>query len=164
MTTLILTWLIMLSIRGRNSWPHMRTEWSFHYIVRMILLLPSCIHGPITVLVVVLTRRWPIRLQYVPIGHAIHVSWYISHGRNCCAHRRCNSDAIGIVVCATLDMISWRQKSIEALDKLRVAIEEGRHSINNARRINSVAFEVLHDVQKLIVDIRMILEPYLDLI
>lgn len=73
-------------------------------------------------------------------------------------HRSGYSDRIWIAFRTTFDSIARRKEGIEALDKLWVACEQMGHSINYSRGINRLAFEVLHDVQKSIVHVRLLLK------
>jgi hypothetical protein len=83
------------------------------------------------------------------------------HGRT---HGRGNSDRVRIISSATLDSITRWQECVEALNELRISSKELADSANHTRSIDSATLKVLHNVQKAVVDIRMIGKLNLDLI
>ena len=97
------------------------------------------------------------------------------------SHRCSNSDCIGIVARAALDTIARRQKSIKPLDKIRVPGEKLRHSVYDARSVNTVplladfqsldptggirlTLEVFHNIKESVVNIWLIVELDFDLV
>ena len=60
--------------------------------------------------------------------------------------------------------ITLGQEGVEAIDQLAVALEERRDSANDAGRVDLLALEGLHDLEKLIVDLGLVPELGLDLV
>ena len=50
------------------------------------------------------------------------------------------------------------------MNQVGITSEKGRHALNDARSVNGTALEVFHDVQKAIVNIRVIGKLHFDLI
>ena len=50
------------------------------------------------------------------------------------------------------------------MDELRITSEEGAHSADYSRGVYGARFEVFHNIEEAIVDIRMVSELHLDLI
>jgi len=86
------------------------------------------------------------------------------HGRNHCAHGRGHSDCVRVAVCATFDLIAWRQEGIEALNQVRITGEQGRHAFNDPWGIDCTALEVLHDIKEAVVHVRVVGKLYFHLI
>ena len=62
------------------------------------------------------------------------------------------------------DFVAGRQEGIEAINERAMASEKLLYAGNDARRINMLGFEILHDVEELIVDARLFGELQFDLI
>ena len=63
-----------------------------------------------------------------------------------------------------LDLVALGQKRVEAVDELAVALEERRDPADDARRVDLLALEALHDLEELVVDLGLVAELRLDLI
>lgn len=108
-------------------------------------------------------------------------------GHTDCVGTRGSGDANGIwvILRSTLDAITRRQESIEALDEGRVTVEEGRHALNDAWRIDAaggsdtphkifaqqnregnsrLTLKIFHYVQEPVIHIRLVDEPNLHLV
>jgi len=60
--------------------------------------------------------------------------------------------------------ITLGQEGVEPVDQLAVALEERRDSANDAGRVDLLALEGLHDLEKFIVDLGLVAELGLDLV
>lgn len=63
-----------------------------------------------------------------------------------------------------VDLVALGQERVEAVDELAVALEERRHARDDARRVDLLALEALHDLEKLVVDLGLVAELRLDLV
>jgi hypothetical protein len=66
----------------------------------------------------------------------------LERGRNR-AHGRRYANAVRVVAESTLDAVSGRQKSVEALDQIRVAGEELGDSIDDTRGVNAIVVSTM---------------------
>ena len=57
-----------------------------------------------------------------------------------------------------------RQKGVEAQDEHAMAVEELEHALDDAGRVDRLRLELLHDVEELVVDVRLVLVRVLDLV
>ena len=60
--------------------------------------------------------------------------------------------------------ITFWQKGVEAINQLAVAFKQRRDSTDDAGRVDLLALEGLHDLEKLIVDLGLVAELGLDLV
>mmetsp|Transcript_3267 Transcript_3267/g.13084 ORF Transcript_3267/g.13084 Transcript_3267/m.13084 type:complete len:534 (+) Transcript_3267:2754-4355(+) len=63
-----------------------------------------------------------------------------------------------------LDLVALWKEGVEAQDEGVVAAEEVGHAADDARRVDLLGLEVLHDLQELVVDLRLGGELHLDLV
>lgn len=81
------------------------------------------------------------------------------------ASRSGHLDGMGIRGISTaLDSVSRRQERVEALNEMRKASEQVRHPRNHTRSIKGMTLEVLHDIQKPVVHVRVVRELDLHLV
>lgn len=103
----------------------------------------------------------------MPIAEMMKVFVYARHTRTSDGRARgsCDANGVGImrIVCV-FDAVTWREKGVETGDELRVTSEKSRDSFNDAWCVNALTFKILHDIQKPVVNIGLIVKLNLDLI
>ena len=65
---------------------------------------------------------------------------------------------------AHLITISLGQEGVEAENELVVSSEKVLDALNHAWGVNALRLEVLHDVEELVVDVRLVRKLHLDLV
>lgn len=120
----------MLRLRGlRNLLLGLRrTLRVLRWLLLLRLLLPAVARA-----VVIEEGRAGAQVRTIAV---VTLSWDLLHRRS---HGRRHSYSVRVATFAAFDPIARRQEGIKALDQVRVASEEVRHTINNARRIDSAA-------------------------
>ena len=68
------------------------------------------------------------------------------------------------VIAVDFNLVARRKKSVEAHDELRVASEQAGDPSDHSGRVDALAFELLHDVEEVVVDLRLVAEAELDLV
>lgn len=63
-----------------------------------------------------------------------------------------------LIVCLHFDFISRREEGIKPDNELGVTFEKVRDALNDARRVDALRFKLFHDVQEVIVHLRLISE------
>ena len=61
------------------------------------------------------------------------------------------------------DFVSWGEEGVEADDELGVTPKEAGDPSDDAGCVNALALELLHDVKKVVVHLRLVAELVLDL-
>mmetsp|Transcript_1180 Transcript_1180/g.3509 ORF Transcript_1180/g.3509 Transcript_1180/m.3509 type:complete len:258 (-) Transcript_1180:192-965(-) len=69
-----------------------------------------------------------------------------------------------LLVVGELDLVPRREEGVESEDELAVPVEELQHAVDDAGRVDRLRLELLHDVEELVVDMRLLLELHLDLV
>ena len=69
-----------------------------------------------------------------------------------------------LIVGMHFDLISRRQKCIEANDQFRMSFEKCGHALDDSRSVNGLRFKFFHYIQEVIIDLRLIIEFEFDLI
>lgn len=72
-------------------------------------------------------------------------------------------DLAGLVA-GKLDLVPLGQKGVEPQHQPLVALEQAGHPADDARRVDLLRLERLHDVEELVVDLRPVAELHLDLV
>ena len=72
-------------------------------------------------------------------------------------------DLAGLVA-RELDLVPLGQEGVESQHQPLVALEQAGHSPDDARRVDLLRLERLHDVEELVVDLRPVAELHLDLV
>mmetsp|Transcript_30955 Transcript_30955/g.101110 ORF Transcript_30955/g.101110 Transcript_30955/m.101110 type:complete len:244 (-) Transcript_30955:368-1099(-) len=67
-----------------------------------------------------------------------------------------------LLVVGELDLVPRREEGVESEDELAVPVEELQHAVDDAGRVDRLRLELLHDVEELVVDMRLLLELHLD--
>ena len=99
--------------------------WALDAVLRSLLLPLAATFGEERLA----TCSWPVAIALISTS---------SDGLDRGAHRRGNSDCIGIVAGTTLDTITGRQEGVESLDQIGMPCEELRYSVDNPWCINAV--------------------------
>jgi hypothetical protein len=63
-----------------------------------------------------------------------------------------------------LNLVPFRQKSIETQHQLLVAVEEIGHRANDTRCVDLLRLKILHNIEELVIDMRTVAELHLHLI
>lgn len=74
------------------------------------------------------------------------------------------SGHVNQIIGLNLNLVARRQESVEAHDEVWMALEELGDSADHTWRINALRLKLLHDVQEVIVDLRLIAKLKLNLI
>lgn len=82
-------------------------------------------------------------------GDLVHLAWsrYVHH-----------------VIGLHLDLVAGGQEGIEAHDEVRVAFEQLGHTTYHSWSVNALRFKFLHDVEEIIVDLRLTTKLQLHLV
>jgi hypothetical protein len=62
------------------------------------------------------------------------------------------------------NLVSLWKEGVESKNKIMVSLKKSRNTANDTGRVKLLRFERLHDIQKLIVNVRAITKLHLDLI
>ena len=68
------------------------------------------------------------------------------------------------LICLHFNFIPGRQKCVETHNQIRVPFKQVRYSADDSWSINALRFEFLHDIQEIIVDLRLVTKLELDLV
>lgn len=68
------------------------------------------------------------------------------------------------VIAVDLNLVPGWKKSVESHDELWMTSEEAGHSRNDSRGVDALALELLHDVEEVVVHLRLVPELELDLV
>ena len=68
------------------------------------------------------------------------------------------------VITVHFNFVARRKKSVKADNQFRVATEKAGDSSYDSGRVYALTFELLHDVQKVVVDLRLVAEFVFDLV
>ena len=63
-----------------------------------------------------------------------------------------------------LYLVAGREEGVEADDELRMALEQHGDARYDAGRVDRLGLELLHDVEEVVVDLRLVAELVLDLV
>lgn len=69
-----------------------------------------------------------------------------------------------MVVRLHLDLVSRRQERVESNDQLRMTPEQVGHSLDDAGRVDTLRFELFHDIEEIIVHLGLIAKAELHLV
>ena len=64
----------------------------------------------------------------------------------------------------TFDAVARGKKSIKPLDQVRMPTEQLQNPLNHPRSVDALTFEVLHNVQNVVIHVCLVIEQDLNLI